>query len=222
MKYLKNKSLLIIVGLLLLIFAQVLVIFFTQNTRMLEAFLTIPISVAGCAIFYQLYSENKTNKGNFVLTLENDFSANATFTDVLAKIYHKELCRSDSVAIVTYLGFFEVVNVLLERRAIDIKLVDRLFRMRFFRATMSSQVQVLELLPCWENYKNIQNLDKEWRSYLQKIGEEDTLTSYGVPLHEAYEFAKLTDWNELLKRFPAEIPKQELNALIAKETYCAN
>jgi hypothetical protein len=59
--------------------------------------------------------------------------------------------------------------------------------MRFFRATMSSQVQEIELLPCSQSYQNIYRLDIKWRKYLERIGELDNIKEYGKPLHEALD-----------------------------------
>jgi hypothetical protein len=173
------------IGLIVLVIAQIICFMAIEDSAILQIILVVPTTVAGYAIFYQLHLENNTAKGNFVLTLEREFSQDAVLTGVLEKIYKKEISSHDSIDVVSYLGFFEVINVLLERSAIDLKLIDRLFRMRFFRATMSRQVQEIELLPCSASYQNIYWLDDMWRRYLEKIGEIDNIKGYGTPLRDA-------------------------------------
>jgi hypothetical protein len=175
----------LIVGFVLLILLQIICFMIAGNSAILQIVLTVPTAAAGYAIFYQLHLENNTAKGNFVLTLEREFSQDAVLTKVLRKIYEGKIDASDSIDVVSYLGFFEVINVLLERDAIDLKLIDRLFRMRFFRATMSPQVQEIELLICNQNYQNIYRLNDLWWRYLKRIDELDTIKSYGRPLRDA-------------------------------------
>jgi hypothetical protein len=56
----------------------------------------------------------------------------------------------------------------MERDVIDIRLLDDLFRYRFFIVVNNKDVQDMELLPDAPYYRNIYTMDSLWIKYISK------------------------------------------------------
>jgi hypothetical protein len=85
--------------------------------------------------------------------------------------------RDDLAKIIAYLGFFAKIKFLIEKKAIDIKTVDRMFAFRFFLVVHNRHVQekilyadlyedywagIFALHYIWVNFRTSQNSNIAW------------------------------------------------------------
>lgn len=151
-----------------------MVFFAVEGSKPQEIIVTLTALVGAIAIWFQMKRARDIAEGEFITTLNEGFSSNCDLKAVYGKLIDgADIGKSDRTAIVEYLTFFETIYLLLERDVIDIRLIDDLFRYRFFLAVNNEQVQDLELLPDARFYRNIYTLHDMWIRYRTKLGDAD-------------------------------------------------
>ena len=149
-----------------------LLFFVFDGSKPQEIIVSLTAVVGAIAIWFQMKRARDIAEGEFITTLNESFLANGDVKGLYRKfIEGAALSVEDQTAIVEYLTFFETIYLLLERDVIDIKLIDDLFRYRFFIAVTNTFVQDLELLPDARYYTNIYALDDLWTRYRIKQGD---------------------------------------------------
>ena len=146
--------------------------FVFDGSRSQEIIVSLTAVIGAIAIWFQMKRARDIAEGEFITTLNESFLANEDVKGLYRKFIKDEvLCEDDQTAIVEYLTFFETIYLLLERDVIDIKLIDDLFRYRFFIAVTNTCVQDLELIPDAQYYTNIYALDDLWTRYRTRQGD---------------------------------------------------
>ena len=149
-----------------------LLFFVFDGSKPQEIIVSLTAVVGAIAIWFQMKRARDIAEGEFITTLNESFLANGDVKGLYRKfIEGAALSADDQTAIVEYLTFFETIYLLLERDVIDIKLIDDLFRYRFFIAVTNTFVQDLELLPDARYYTNVYALDDLWTRYRIKQGD---------------------------------------------------
>jgi hypothetical protein len=151
-----------------------LVFLFVEGSTPQEVILTLTALVGAIAIWFQMKRARDIAEGGFISTLNESFSSTGDVKALYGKLIDgADIGKSDRTAIAEYLTFFETIYVLLERDVVDMRLIDDLFRYRFFLAVNNEHVQNLELLPDARFYKNIYALHNMWIRYRSKDGDAD-------------------------------------------------
>ncbi len=158
-------------------------LFLTEGSRLQDVVVAATTVVGAVAIWFQMKRSKDMAEGEFILMLNDSFSANEDIKSVYSKLISEApLVEEDRTAIVEYLTFFETIHLLMQRDVADLKLLDDLFRYRFLIAVNNPQVQDMELLPDARYYRNIYTLYSQWRKLLKKLPDAEIM---GTPLHEA-------------------------------------
>jgi hypothetical protein len=142
---------------------------FFPGTVYSDIAVTLATVGGGVAILYQIRKETQIAESDFVAGLNQNFNDNENFCDLFVRIQNgEEVTRDDEKTMLQYLCFFETLYVLLENGGIKIKLVDDLFRRRFFYIVTNKKVQEIQLSLPNRPYDNIFYLYKTWTDYIVK------------------------------------------------------
>jgi hypothetical protein len=150
------------------------VYFFIGGSKPQEIVVAVTAVIGAIAIWFQMKRARDIAHGEFIMNLNQSFLSNDDVKTLYRKLIEgAEIDRGDQVAIVEYLSFFETIYLLLKQNVIDIRLIDDLFRFRFFTAVNNVYVQDLELIPDARFYRNIYALDDMWNEHLAKRGDSE-------------------------------------------------
>lgn len=129
-------------------------------------------------VIYEVHHTKRIAQATFVRDLNTAFTTDESISALWKKLLLDEnIDKSDRPRISSYLTFFETVYLLLDRKVIDLRLLDNLFRNRFFTAIGNEQIQTMTLLSQPGTFLNIHALIKMWSEFL---------ASQGVPQHPGY------------------------------------
>jgi ribosomal protein S18 acetylase RimI-like enzyme len=129
-------------------------------------------------VIYEVHHTKRIAQATFVRDLNTAFTTDESISELWRKLLLDEnIDKSDRPRISSYLTFFETVYLLLDRKVIDLRLLDNLFRNRFFTAIGNEQIQTMTLLSQPGTFLNIHALIKMWSEFL---------AVQGVPQHNGY------------------------------------
>lgn len=183
-----RTSFLLSIGLM----AVVVAYFQLDGSHAQETVVALTAVTGALAIWFQMKRAKDMAEGEFIVGLNESFISNDDVKALYTKLINGDpIDRSDQTAIVEYMTFFETIYLLLHRDVVDIRLIDDLFRYRFFVAVTNPDIQALELLPDARFYKNIYTLDHVWTEYRRKVGEaEDSPSSLRAVNPDYLSFVK--------------------------------
>lgn len=147
--------------------------FFVQGEIIRETAVALTAILSIVALYFQMKRGKDITVGEFILELNKTFSENTLIMNLYVKVTKNQpLEEEDRSSIMIYLTFFETLFRLMERDVIDIRLLDDLFRYRFFIVVNNKDVQAMELLPDAPYYRNIYTMDFLWIEYIRKKHKE--------------------------------------------------
>lgn len=138
---------------------------------------TFVVGVVGASgallVVYEVHHTKRIAQAGFVRDLNTAFASDPGIGALWRKLLlDEEVTRDDRPAISSYLTFFETIQLLIDRKVIQIRLVDDLFRNRFFTAVGNPQVQELALLKQAGSFTNVHRLIATWANFLRSEGVE--------------------------------------------------
>jgi hypothetical protein len=175
----RNKGTLItILIILLVLFATSLIV---RNTAISGGYTMIRdmigsiIAIIGVtAIWYQLKREKDLSEAEFIINLNNTFTTNSDIKYIYKKIEESKnqqedpFTDEDMIRVVDYLTFFEIMSNLIQRKVLNLDMINDLFAYRFFAAVHNPHIQKREIIKDAAYYKNLYILHSEWTKYRKK------------------------------------------------------
>lgn len=129
-------------------------------------------------VLYEVNHTKRIAQATFVRDLNTAFTTDPAISEMWRKLLMDEkIERSDRPLISSYLTFFETIHLLLDRDVIDFRLVDNLFRNRFFTAIGNSDIHELALFAQLGSFLNIHDLVRSWSKFIAQKG---------IPQHDGY------------------------------------
>lgn len=173
-----------------------------------EAF-TVVLAVGGLVgalvILYEVRLTKRIAQAEFIRDLNDGFTSNANIDELWRKLLLGEpITPADRHRVSTYLTFFETMQLLIMRDVIDFRLIDDLFRNRFFTAVGDPGIQSTALIRDGSSFANIHLLIRNWHHHLRISGIRvpDGYYSYlaAMVASRGYELVELApgDLEELL------------------------
>lgn len=141
-------------------------------------FVAIGGTVGALMVLYEVRLTKVIAQAEFIRDLQTSFAADSQVMELWSKLLRNEpITAHDRPLMSSYLTFFETVYLLHIRGAVDLAMIDDLFRNRLFTAIGHPAVLEHALLKSASSFVNVHALINEWYRYL---------ASRGVPLHPGY------------------------------------
>lgn len=167
--------------------------------------LTLLATISGAlAVWFEFRKTKKLNEAVFITNLNNDFITSDRTTYIYNVLYNARengkyrnyvdnrsdnnlskpyLTEEDVVKFNSYLNFFEIIYLLIQKKFVDFDYINDLFSHRFFLICNDPVVQDMKLVTQRDHYNNIYELHKLWKNYRVKRGlkihyEETCLSKY--------------------------------------------
>lgn len=204
-----QTTIIIIVALFLFILG---IYIWGKKTTISEVIITLTAIMGAIAIFYEMKRTKDLAEGEFILSLDQQFSSRESFSDLFMSCWCDKAEGSeetityekDKNVLLNYLTFFETVYVMVESNVMEISLVDELFARRFFAVVNNQQVQNQDLIVNYKHYINIFKLHAIWKKHRIKHGESlhCDVTRNQRDLQKEFE-------KKLLKEYPQKKKQKE-------------
>lgn len=150
-----------------------------ENTKIKELFIIITSIVAVIAVLIQIKGARELATGEFVLSLQQEYSANENHSELFIKCWKalkedKEeiFDEKDDINILNYLTFFESMYIMVINNVLSMQMLDELFGRRFFILINNIKIQEKDLVENYLYYLNIFRLHALWKVYRIKNGNE--------------------------------------------------
>lgn len=141
-------------------------------------FVAVAGAIGALVVLYEVRLTKRIAQAEFIRDLQTGFSSDENIGALWRKLLLKEpIPVEDRALISSYLTFFETLGLLLDRGAIELKLVDDLFRNRFFTAVGNPDILRQTLISQAGAFANIHRLIADWHEHL---------VQKGVPVHPGY------------------------------------
>jgi len=163
-------------------------VYVSQDNWIVTTITTLTTVIGVFAVWLQMQKGKKLNEGEFILNLRKQFVDNPHIFQLTLKLEKydrsdKEInpfSEDDISDIATYMTFFEVMYLLMQRSIIKLFMVDLLFAFHFFLLINNPRVQEIELIPCQDYYIDVYRLYYDWISYRKErklpiYGEENNI-----------------------------------------------
>jgi hypothetical protein len=173
--------------------AAAIAYFLFEGSRLQETVVAVTAVVGALAMWFQMKRSKDMAEGEFILTLNTSFSKTKDIRELYTKLASgRPLTEADRTAVVQYMTFFETMYLLIDRDVVDMKLLDDLFRYRFYIAVTNPQIQEMELIPDAPYYCNIYTLDHLWTKHRERLGEPvDSPTALSLANPRYFDFVKV-------------------------------
>ncbi len=166
----KNKS--VFFGLFITIGIVFVIVFLARNSSQeIQDKITIITAVLGfMAIIYQLRSDHKIKRAEFIYSLNDSFNNDSDICQSykLLKKYrdekNTEITLKDCRDMGSYIMFFIIMNYLIESKLVTIRMIDKIFANKFFLLCNNPYVQEYQLESVEINYP-IMELYEKWYNY---------------------------------------------------------
>lgn len=142
----------------------------------------IAIAIAGTfgalMVIYEIRLTKRIAQAEFIRDLQSGFALD----DNIRALWHKlllgkQVTPADRPLVSSYLTFFETLYLLLARGALELRLIDDLFRNRFFTAVGNQAILDTALAKEAGAFANVHDLVEEWFQYL---------VNKRLPIHPGY------------------------------------
>ena len=148
-------------------------IYISHDNWIVNTITTLTTVVGVFAVWMQMQKGKKLNEGEFILNLRNQFVDNPHIFQMTLKLekYDRSdkkinpFTEDDISDIASYMTFFEVMYLLMQRNIIKLNMVDLLFSFHFFLLINNERIQEIELLPCQDYYVDVYRLYYQWENY---------------------------------------------------------
>lgn len=151
-----------------------------MNWEAIESIATLAGTILAIVAALLAYKELKVgadnSRGEFILNLQQVYSDNEAYADLFEVCWHnylgkleneklKEYILEHEKDVLNYMTFFESVYLMLDRRVLNLKLLDELFGRRFFIVVNNRVVQDCDLVVNKPYYENVFLLFDRWKEY---------------------------------------------------------
>lgn len=143
-----------------------------RNSRFKETLVVLTSFGAGFAVFIQIKGSRDLAIGEFILNLQQEYSANEKNCDLFIKCWNSlkdkeplELKKEDRADILNYLTFFESLYIMVENNILSLEILDELFGRRFFVVVNNVEIQKKDLAENYLYYLNVYRLHALWKEY---------------------------------------------------------
>ena len=135
-------------------------------------------AIGALMVLYQAGLTKRIAEAEFIRDLQTGFTTDPNIGALWRKLLLKEkVTATDRPLISNYLTFFETIHLLLRKTAVELRLIDDLFRNRFFTAIGDEGVLNHALIAQAGAFANVHDLIATWHDYL--LANE-------VPIHAGY------------------------------------
>jgi len=157
----------------------------TEFSKYFEILSALAALIGVLAIWYELNREKDLRESQFIIDLNNSFYENEDIKELYIRLnrmmievgegksvteFDTTFSVEDELLVSQYLGFFGTINYLIERKMIDLKMIDTTFAYRYFLIANNPYIQDLFLIKDSQYYKGNYNLYKKWFNYRKKNG----------------------------------------------------
>lgn len=130
-------------------------------------FIAIGGTLGALMVLYEVRLTKQIAQAEFIRDLQTSFASDPNITELWKKLLlEEEIIPEDRALMSSYLTFFETVHLLQSRGAIDLSLIDELFRNRFFTAVGHPVVLRQTLVKSVGAFTNIHSLINAWYEHL--------------------------------------------------------
>lgn len=141
-------------------------------------FIAIGGVVGALMVLYEVRLTKRIAQAEFIRDLQSGFASDPNIVALWTKLLMKqEVTPEDRPMVSSYLTFFETLHLLLAKGALELPLVDDLFRNRFFTAIGDRGILDTALISQAGAFANIHDLIDTWH---------DHLLAQGTPIHPGY------------------------------------
>ncbi|WP_141879452.1 GNAT family N-acetyltransferase [Homoserinimonas aerilata] len=142
----------------------------------------VAIALAGVVgalmVLYEVRLTKRIAQAEFIRDLQTGFASDPNISEIWRRVLlGEEITHEHRPLVSSFLTFFETLHLLLRRGALELKLVDELFRNRFFLAVGNPGILDTALLKHAASFTNIHRLIHDWHAYW---------IENGVPVHAGY------------------------------------
>lgn len=156
-----------IVAIVVLAFVLGLVVVDTAWPQGFTAFIAIGGTAGALMVLYEVRLTKQLAQAEFIRELQTSFSADPQIAELWRKLLLQEqLTAADRPLMSSYLTFFETIHLLHDHGALDLGLIDDLFRNRFFTAVGHPVILRETLVQSVGAFTNIHRLIAAWHHYL--------------------------------------------------------
>jgi len=204
----KNISILTFVGIVLIMAGLVVGAVF-DRTKDITNIISVSSTMIGIfAVFYQFVKDKRLNQAAFMVNFNTQFykseRKNVELLDYFDKLYDdpdsvEALTEKDLDMISPYSAWLSILCALIMRRVFNFKLINDMFRYKFFMFMNNKDVQRLEIEKFPELYAPHFEVYHDWCLYQQKhnmkeLNEDTALSKTAV--YQNYIQSGLTFLNE--------------------------
>lgn len=194
-KFRKNRSVFIVILVFVLIVTVSIyeMVINNEENNFFDLIIIIATVAGASAVWYEFKKTKRLNEAVFITSLNTDFINTEIITEIYSVLYISRengnyesyinnrnvtddkvryLDKKDIVKFNSYLNFFEVIYVLIQKKFIDFEIINELFSHRFFLVCNDPVVQDMKLVKKKKHYQNIYELHKMWKNYRLKNDKE--------------------------------------------------
>lgn len=175
----KSKKENIIVSIIVFSLLMLAIYFCYEDSKIKEVIIMLTSFGAAIAVFIQIKGARELATGEFVLSLQAEYSANEKHTELFVKCWRElkedreaKFNDEDDVNILDYLTFFESMYIMVNNNTLSMKMLDELFGRRFFMVVNSIKIQEKDLGKNYLYYLNVYRLHAIWKTYRIRNGNE--------------------------------------------------
>ena len=184
----KKSKLVMYIAVSLIVLSLMMTLFLDDDlAQRITTIITMVTAVIGAvALFVQYQRDKDVNQANFIVSYAKYFHEIDGCDEIFAKIEkyqdgQKNIFKpQDQDAIVRYLVWCEELSVLIQKKIMDLSLVDNLFSYNFFLIVNNDYVQNLEIVPYAEYYKGLYALHKMWVDYKKETNQPILNEEFGL------------------------------------------
>ncbi len=141
-------------------------------------FIAIGGTAGALMVLYEVRLTKQIAEAEFIRDLQSSFTADANIVELWGKLLLKEKITADDRPLMSsYFTFFETIQLLQDKGALDLGMVDNLFRNRFFTAVGHPIIARETLLKSADAFVNIHELIAVWYEHLVRQSK---------PVHPGY------------------------------------
>ena len=175
-KYMKQKIIIIFISSLLTILFGIIYFnyncdIYIYNTLFFDIIMAFTAFFGVFGIIFQSQRTKNIEEAQFIFELNKEFINNETYQKVLDLLMNNSIISptKEEVSLITqYCSYFESIYIMVEKKIINLSLIDSLFCYRFFNVINNKCVQEFIITPNKEYLNNIIKLHYIWKKYRLK------------------------------------------------------
>jgi len=191
----KKLGLYLIFGVIMVICALVLAVFFDPTGIVVPVISTTATAVGALAIYFQYKRDREINQASFIMDFYDSFyinEDNVRMLDYFDEKYNnpsnqKALTEESQKELLSYLGWIRSLCSLLQRNIMAYHAIDVVYGYKFFICLNDTEVQKLEIEPNAEFYGSFFEVYNNWTKYLKRVGKKEISASTALSKTDCYQ-----------------------------------